>query len=114
VRHVQFGYQGLVVAISSNYMDGRAQLTFWQMSSPLNITHLHILPLDEGKGDMFTLGMDDHFVVLFRYVEETSSRKIYIISTETKTVVQKLTIAYSEYLLYDQGVIIMRFPLFIR
>ena len=113
MRHLQFGYQGLAVAISSD-MDGSTQLTFWQMRSPSNITYLHSLLLDEGKGDMFTLGMDDHFVVLFRYVAKTPSRKIYIISTETKTVVEKLTIAYSEYLLYDQGVIIMRFPLFIR
>jgi hypothetical protein len=114
VKDIQYGYQGLLVAVSSNNLDGNSRLTFWRMSSPCRIAYSHSLPLDKEKGDFFTLGLDDHFLVVFSHAAETNSRKIYIISTETKTVLEKLTIPYAGYLSYEQGVIIMEFPFFIR
>ena len=92
----------VLVAVSSNNLDGNCRLTFWRMSSPCSIAYSHSLSLDEEKGD-WKIGLDYHFLVVFSHAAETNCRKIYIISTETKTVLEKSTIPYSGYLSYEQG-----------
>ena len=112
MKNVNFGYQGLAVAISSSSTDDGCQLRFWRMDIFCNAKYLDHLPMPKEEGCTYRLEMDDHFVVVFQYGQ--NSRRIIIVLTKTRTVVENLTVSSIGCLHYGNGRIIIEYPDFIR
>jgi WD40 repeat protein len=106
---VCFGDHGLVVAISSSGTD--RQLSFWKMASSCEITYLGHLSIPAKKKCTYTLGMDENFVKVSQYERDS---RIFIVSTKTRTIVETLTDSSIKFVQYEQGLLLITYPSFIR
>ena len=99
MKDVTFGKDNLAVTLSMTKTGHRCQLHFWRTDNFSEITHLDFLPIPE------------NFVTVF---QRGTTRRIYIVSTKTRTIVEKITDSSIKLVRYEQGLLIMSYPSFIR
>ena len=107
---VCFGYHGQAVAFSSNSRGLGCQLNFWRMDNSCGTTYLDHLPIPEEQGFDCNLGMDENFVVLFAH----GVSRIFIVSTKTRKIVETITDSSIQFVIYEQGLLIIQFTSCIR
>jgi hypothetical protein len=75
---VAFGYKGLVATLSSSSTQDCSQLTIWMMDSFCKTTYLGHLQIPEsGQQCLYSLSMDEHFVVVFQYCQNSGTVFVY-------------------------------------
>ena len=111
MKDVTFGKDNLAVTLSMTKTGHRCQLHFWRTDNFSEITHLDYLPIPEEECCTYALGMDKNFVTVF---QRGTTRRIYIVSTKTRTIVEKITDSSIKLVRYEQGLLIMSYPSFIR
>jgi hypothetical protein len=112
VKDVTFGNDGLTVTLSLERTGQRCRLSFWRTDEFSEITHLDYLPISAEEGCTYDLcPMDKNFVTVF---QRGPTCRIYIVSTKSRTIVEKITDSSIKLVKYEQGLLIMEYPSFIR
>jgi hypothetical protein len=112
VKDVTFGNDGLTVTLSLERTGQRCRLSFWRTDKFSEITHLGYLPISAEEGCTYDLcPMDKNFVTVF---QRGPTCRIYIVSTKSRTIVEKITDSSIKLVKYEQGLLIMEYPSFIR
>ena len=109
---INFRYGDLIAAISKSSTDPSCHLTFWSMKSCCEITYLDHISIPEEENCSYGLWIDDNFVVVCQYGRVAS--RIFIVSTKTRTIVEKMKFPFTGHMRYDNGLIFIQFPSFIR
>ncbi len=106
---VAFGYKGLVATLSSSSTQDCSQLTIWMMDSFCKTTYLGHLQIPEsGQQCLYSLSMDEHFVVVFQYCQNSGT--VFVVSIKTRTVVEKFSYSSLTCVRYEQGLLMMKYP----
>jgi hypothetical protein len=112
VNSVCYGYQGLAVAISSNSTNDSCQLTFWRLNRLHETTHLDHLKVPVVDVCAYSLWMDENYVVVCQRSENYTW--VLIVSLKTRTIVENLSDSSLKHIRYERGLLIMKYPSFIR
>jgi hypothetical protein len=110
VGSVCFGYKSLAVALSSN--ETSHQLTFWKIDSFCKTYFDHLqIPVPVHKCGHI-IWMDEHFVIVLQRGGNSST--VYIVSIKTRTIVETIFDSSVLHVRYEQGLLMMKYPSFLR
>ena len=109
VKCVCFGEHGLAVSISNSGTVTR--LRFWRVATSGEITYLNYISIPAENDCTYSLGMDKNCVIVF---QRCTVSKIFIVSTETRKIVETLTDSSIKLVRYEQGLLIIQYASFIR
>ena len=109
VKCVCFGEHGLAVTISNS--GTVTWLRFWRVATSGEITYLNYTSIPAENDCTYSLGMDTNFVIVS---QRCTVSKIFIVSTETRKIVETLTDSSIKLVRYQQGLLIIQYASFIR